>query len=429
MDVISALREALAGDADAHLLTEASLTASFGTDWTRRWSCRPLAVVRPADTAAVARVLRACGQHAVPVVPQGGNTGLVGGCVPHRDDTAVVLSLTRLTDRGPVDRAARQVTVGAGTTLADLQRHARAAGLVYGVDLAARDTATVGGTVATNAGGMRVCRYGDTSAQVSGIEAVLADGSVMSRLDALPKDGAGYDLTSLLVGSEGTLAVITAVRVRLHEPDPPGVTTLVGCRSVAEAVELLPAREVRLAELMTADGLDLTCAVASLPPPLPSRWPVYLLLETADLPDLPDHAEAVVDDRLGEYRERHPEAMATLGVVHKLDVSLPLDRIDGFLADVANVVAPHRLVVYGHLAEGNLHLNVAGPDPGDESIDRDVLWLVARAGGSIASEHGVGAAKAGLLHLSRSPAEIAAMRAVKDALDPRHVLNPGVVLT
>jgi FAD/FMN-containing dehydrogenase len=427
--VIAALHAALGADADSDLLTDPELTITFGTDWTRRWSSRPLAVVRPADTRAVARVLSACAEQAVPVVPQGGNTGLVGGSVPHTDGSAVVLSLARLTTRGAVDRLGRQVTVGAGTTLGDLQRHAREAGLVYGVDLAARDTATVGGTVATNAGGMRVCRYGDTRAQVTGIEAVLADGSVLSRLDALPKDDAGYDLTSLLVGSEGTLGVVTAVRLRLHEPDPPGVTTLVGCRSVREALSLLPRRDVRLAELMTGAGLELTCEVASLPPPLPSRWPVYLLLETPDLPDLPAHAEAVVDGRLIEYRERHPAAIATTGVVHKYDVSLPTDDLDDVLAEVAEVVAPHRLYVYGHLAEGNLHLNVVGPAPADEQIDRDVLSLVAARGGSIASEHGVGTAKAALLHLRRSQAEIAAMRAVKSALDPRHLLNPGVILT
>jgi FAD/FMN-containing dehydrogenase len=431
------LTDALGADASGHLLTDPALTQAFGTDWTRRWSARPLAVVRPPDAAAVAHVVQACGRHGVPVVAQGGNTGLVGGCVPGRDDEAVVLSLTRLTGMsasadavgaGRVAGAARQVTVRAGTTLADVQAMARSAGLVYGVDLAARDTATIGGTVATNAGGLRVCRFGDTRAQVTGLRAVLADGSVISRLDGLPKDGAGYDLVQLLVGSEGTLGVVTDVRVRLHEPDPPGVTTLVGCRSVAEAVDLLPARGLRLAELMTHDGLALTCEVMSLPLPIGQPWPAYLLLETADLPDLPDHVDAVVDDRLVEYRERHPDAIATLGVVHKYDVSIPLDRLDTTLEAVAGAAAPHRLYVYGHLAEGNMHLAVVGPQPDDDAIDAAVLGVVAGAGGSIASEHGVGRAKAGLLSLNRDPADLAAMRAVKAALDPSHLLNPGVVL-
>jgi FAD/FMN-containing dehydrogenase len=217
--VLDDLRAALGADADAHVLTDPDLTESFGTDWTRRWSTRPLAVVRPGSVDAVAAVLQACHSHRAPVVTQGGNTGLVGASVPHRPDS-VLLSTTRLDHREPVDTVSGQVTVGAGVTLADLQAHARAAGLTYGVDLAARDTATIGGTVATNAGGLRVCRFGDTRAQVTGLQAVLADGSVISRLDGLPKDGAGYDLVALLVGSEGTLGVVTAVRVRLHQPTP-----------------------------------------------------------------------------------------------------------------------------------------------------------------------------------------------------------------
>lgn len=422
------LAAALAADATDHLLTDPTLTAAYGTDWTRRWSSRPLAVVRPADASSVSCVVQACARHGVTVVPQGGNTGLVGGSVPGADDQAVVLSMTRLQATDALDPVARQVSVGAGTTLADVQRLARSSGLVYGVDLGARDTATIGGTVATNAGGLRVCRFGDTRAQVTGLRAVLADGSVVDRMHGLPKDGAGYDLVALLVGSEGTLGVVTDVRLRLHAPDPPGVTTLVGCSSIAEALDLLPSTGVRLAELMTRDGLELTCRVTSLPDPLSRPWPVYLLMETPELPELPATADAVVDDRLVDYRERHPEAIATLGVVHKYDVSLPMDRLEDVLARVDEAVAPHRLFVYGHLAEGNMHLGVVGPGPNDDGIDATVLELVASAGGSIASEHGVGRAKAGLLALNRSEADLAAMRAIKVALDPAALLNPGVVL-
>lgn len=422
------LRAALGPDAADHVLTDPGLTQSFGTDWTRRWSATPLAVVRPAGAEQVAAVVDACAAHQVAIVPQGGNTGLVGGSVPGEPNQAVVLSLARLTRHGEVDRSTRQVSVGAGVTLADLQRHGRAAGLVYGVDLAARDSATIGGTVATNAGGLRVCRYGDTRAQVVGLRAVLADASVLDRLHGLPKDGAGYDMVHLLIGSEGTLGVVTDVRVTLHEPDPPGVTTLVGCRSVGEAVDLVPDSGLRMAELMTTDGLDLTCHVTGLPFPLPSRWPAYLLLQTSELPEIPSRSEAVVDDRLLDYRERHPESIATLGVVHKYDVTIPLGRLDEVLHEVAVAVAPHRFYVYGHLAEGNLHLGVVGPKADDTEIDADVLGLVARAGGSIASEHGVGRAKAPLLSLHRSAADIAAMRAIKRALDPAGLLNPGVVL-
>lgn len=426
--LLTDLADALASDAATHLLTDSSLTSAYGTDWTRRFSGRPLAVARPSDARAVARVVEACARHGVPVVTQGGNTGLVGGSVPGADDVAVVLSLSRLTACDPVEKATRSLSIGAGTTLAAVQRSARAVGLVYGVDLAARDTATIGGTVATNAGGLRVCRFGDTRAQVTGLRAVLADGTVVERMHGLPKDGAGYDLVQLLVGSEGTLGVVTDVRVRLHAPDPPGVTTLVGCRTFAEAIARLPAHGLLMAEVMTHDGLALTCRTASLPPPLTGAWPVYLLMQTIELPDLPPDADAAVDDRLVAYRERHPDAIATLGVVHKYDVSLPLDRLDEAVAEVARAVAPHRSFVFGHLNEGNMHVGVVGPEPDDDEIDAAVLGLVAEIGGSIASEHGVGRAKARYLGLNRSPADLAAMRAIKAALDPAGLLNPGVVL-
>jgi FAD/FMN-containing dehydrogenase len=427
MTLLDALRAALGPDADAHLLTDPDLTTAYGTDWTRRWSTTPAAVVRPATVAAVVACVRACAEHRTPLVPQGGNTGLVGASVPHTGE-AVVLSTARLDHLEPVDVAARQVTVGAGVTLADLQRHAGSAGLQYAVDTASRDTATIAGTVATNAGGLRVCRYGDTKAQVVGLRAVLANGSVLSRLRGLPKDGAGYDLVSLLVGSEGTLAVVTDVRVRLHPVEPPGVLTLVGCASVAAAVALVPGHDLRMAELMTHDSLALTCEATGLPHPLAHQWPAYLLLETPDLPDLSDAADAVVDERLVAYRERHTEAVSTLGVAHKLDVALPLAVLDDFFEQAVALARPHRLYVFGHLAEGNLHLELVGPEPDDDRVDAALLRLAAAMGGTIASEHGVGTAKASLLGLTRDEADLAAMRAIKRALDPQGILNPGVVL-
>jgi FAD/FMN-containing dehydrogenase len=447
---------------ERHVRTDPALTAADTTDWTGRFGGPAAAVVRPGSTEQVAAVLRVCAEHGAAVVTQGGNTGLVGGGVPRAtgagataagargvgaagtagvsDSTRlqVVLSTRRLTRLDPVDGPAHQVTVGAGVTLAALQRHAAAAGQLYGVDLAARDSATVGGTVATNAGGIRVVRYGDTRAQVAGVEAVLADGSVISHLGGLRKDNTGYDLAGLLTGSEGTLGVLTAVRLRLHPAPAPGVVTLIGCASVQEAVELLlPAGEagLRAAELMLAEGMGLVRSVTGLAAPLGQDWPAYLLLETDDLPELAPGVDAAVDPRLWEYRERHTEAVATLGVVHKLDVSVPPGRTAAFLAQVPEVCAPHRVVVWGHLGDGNLHVNVAGPDAGaavagvagNGGVDEAVLRLAASHDGSIAAEHGIGVAKAGYLGLSRSAAEIAAMRAVKAALDPQALLNPGVL--
>jgi FAD/FMN-containing dehydrogenase len=445
-----ALLQALADVVGAeHVVTDADLVAAHGVDWTRRWSGRPLAVVRPASTVETARVVRLCADHGVPVVPQGGNTGLVGGAVPRGEDSMVVLSTRRLQRLDPVDVSTRQVVVGAGVTLGAVHDHARAAGLAYGVDLAARDTATIGGNVATNAGGLHVVGHGDTRRQVVGLEAVLADGSVVSRLGGLHKDNGGYDLSQLLVGSEGTLGVVTAVRLRLLVPPAqPPVVTMVGLPSLADALLLLDQPGLTAAELVDDRGMRLVREVAGLPAATAREWPVYLLLETAGMPVLPERVggegvdgegvggeevDAVVDDRVWEYRERQPEAIATLGVPHKLDVCLPVAGLPDFVDALPGVVADAtagraQLYVYGHVGDGNLHVNLAGLDAHDEAADEAVLRLAAEHGGSIAAEHGVGVAKVAWLHLSRSAAEVAAMTAVKRALDPQGVMNPGVLL-
>jgi FAD/FMN-containing dehydrogenase len=442
----------------AHVLVDADVVAGYTTDWTRRFSGPAVLVVRPGTTSEVAGVLRTCLGARVPVVVQGGNTGLVGASVPPPAGASpppVVLSTTRLDRIGPVDEASCQLTAGAGATLAAVQAAARAADLAFPVDLPSRDSATIGGMAATNAGGVHVLRHGPMRNQVLGTEAVLADGSVLAHLAGLLKDNTGYDWPQLLIGSEGTLGVITAVRLRLVPRHPERAVALVGVESTAAAVEL--AAEMRrlsdglsAAEVFYDDGLDLVCRHGGFDPPLRTRRPVYLLLEAVGRRSVVDQlaaalAEADVDDaatalsgdeagvaRLWAYRERHSEAVSRIGVPHKLDVTVPVSALADFERAVRGLVAEgwpgSTLVLFGHVADGNLHVNVVGPPPEDESVDGAVLELVASFGGSISAEHGVGRAKTPWLGLSRTPAELATMRVMKDALDPAGILNPGVLL-
>jgi FAD/FMN-containing dehydrogenase len=440
----------------AQVLVDADVRAPFEVDWTRRFGGPALLVVRPAGTAEVAAVVQACAARGVGVVVQGGNTGLVGGSVPAAGGArpVVVLSTVRLTRLDAVDTVAAQVTAGAGVTLARLQAAAARAGLAFPVDLAARDSATIGGMVATNAGGLHVLRYGATRAQILGVEAVLADGTVISRLSGLVKDNTGYDLSQVLIGSEGTLGIVTVVRLRLVADQPEKVVALLGVASTAEALAYLDvlrrrAEGLSAAELFFADGLALVRDHAGLPDPLRQAFPAYLVVECAGVRDpgeslfealaaldVPEAATAVATDaagraRLWAYRERHTEAISAVGVPHKLDVTLPQSRLAEFEQAVRRVVAEtapsSRLVLFGHVGDGNLHVNVIGPPPGDETVDEAVLRLVASMDGSISAEHGIGRAKAAWVALSRSPAELAAMRAIKAALDPEGVFNPGVL--
>jgi FAD/FMN-containing dehydrogenase len=442
-----------------HVLDEAGLVESYTTDWTRRFGGPARLVVRPADTGQVAEVVAICARQGVPLVLQGGNAGLVGGSVPGPDSgpagPPVILSLRRLDSIGAVDGLAAQVTAGAGATLADLQRVAAGAGLEFPVDLAARDSATVGGMVATNAGGVNVIRYGGMRAQVVGVEAVLAGGQIISRLSGLVKDNTGYDLSQLLVGSEGTLGVVTAARLRLIPHLAERAVLLVGLPTTAEALSLVAALRTSLpsmtaAEIFYREGVELVCRQTGIAPPWSPASDTYLLIECAARTspldeltdamadrDLSDRATAVATDpsgidRLWAYRERHSEAVSSIGIPHKLDVTLPLARLADFESAVrqrVEEVAPGSIaILWGHVGDGNLHVNVVGPDPDDDKVDFAVLETVTAMGGSISAEHGIGRAKRPWLALSRSPSEIDAMRAVKAALDPKGILNPGVLI-
>lgn len=434
-----------------HLLTEPDVVAGYSRDWTGRFVGRAQAVVRPGTAAEVAAVLSVCSGVGVAVVPQGGNTGLVGGSVPLQGE--VVLSLTRICDV-EVDELAAQVTAGAGAPLAHVQRAARQIGWEYGIDLAARDSATVGGMVATNAGGVHVLRHGDTRRQVVGYEAVTAGGAVLSHLSGLLKDNTGYDLGGLLCGSEGTLAVLTRVRLRLVPRAAHRATALLGFDRVRNAFDAIASVRaagdlINAVEVFMRSGLELVVDQFALRDPMTAEHVAYLLVEAADTIDPTaalgeavdgagaDEVAVAVDGparaTLWELRERHTEAISRLGPPVKLDVTLPANRLAAFSEDVPRLLAAHhpdaRTWLFGHAGDGNIHVNVTGYRPGTEDdVTELVLSAVTELGGSISAEHGIGTAKRAYLHLCRSDAEIAIFRAIKAALDPNGILNPHVLL-
>jgi len=448
---IASTRAALASIVgDEHVLDDPALMEQYVVDCSRRWRGDAALVVRPGTAQEVADILKVCSRSGIPVVPQGGNTGLVGGSVPAAspESLPVVLSTRRLAALGEVDDLSGQVTVGAGATLGDVQRHAAAAGWQYGVDLAARDSATIGGTVATNAGGIHVVAFGMTRLQIVGIEAVLPDGSVLSHLSGMLKDNTGYDLGSLLCGSEGTLGVITAVRLRLHRPVGRTSVALIGAAGYEEAIDLMATAadpHVRLlaAEVIDEQGMDLAARLNGTAWPLAARHPLVVLLEIADGGDasgftgLSDDADVVVgldaseQSRLWAYRESQGEAFTALGITHKLDVSVPLPSLASCADELRGIVGGwptmQKFGIFGHLADGNIHVEMFGPDADDLGVDLAILECVARYGGSVSAEHGVGRAKAGELHLCRSTEELVAMRAIKSAWDPQGLMNPGVI--
>ncbi len=435
-----------------HVVVDPEVMAPYAIDWTGRFTGHPAAVVRPGDRPEVAAVVALCKEAGVALVPQGGNTGLVGGSVPLGGE--VVLSLRRLGGVTDVDSLSGQLSVGAGTTVVEVQAAAAAAGWAYGVDLGSRDSATIGGTIATNAGGLQVLSHGPTRAQLVGFEAVLGTSDTVSHMGGLIKDNTGYDLGGLLCGSEGTLGVVTAARVRLVPPSPEHVTSILAFSSTAAAVDAasllrrsLP--ELQSLELFLQSGLDLVCRVTGTAGPFAEEHTAYLLAEAAAQHDPVPAMAAVLNSivaiedvavatdparraQLWWYREGHTEAINTLGAPHKLDVTLPASVLAAFIDDVPDIVAeadPKATTwLFGHAGDCNVHVNVTGVHPDDLVVDDRVMRYVAELGGSISSEHGIGTAKRPWLHLNRSAAELAAFRRLKAALDPAGILNPNVLL-
>jgi FAD/FMN-containing dehydrogenase len=452
--LIRALEEAVGAE---HVLTDPEVTIGYGTPWAAPDGVAPLAVVRPANAAEAAAVLRACAEGGARVVLQGGNTGLVRGGVPTSGEE-VILSTGRMSAIGAVDRESLQVVVGAGVSLEELQARLEPEGLELPLDLGARSQATLGGMGATNAGGARAFRHGTMRRHVAGVEAVLADGTVVERLGGVLKDSTGYDWPSLLVGSEGTLALITRLRLRLRRIERSRAAALVPVDSFEEGLALAVALRDRPAGLEAAEfvlpgALRLVCEELDLRPPfgdepsgggerapvlLESRAPsgaFELLVEAlAEHPQAENAilAEGAETAALWRYREGLGEALTHLPVV-KLDVALPLAGLAAGLAALERAAIEAagpsiRPFLFGHLLDGNVHVNLGDvPDERRPEVERAVLESVLAHGGSIGAEHGIGRAKVAWLPADRSPADIAAMRAVKSALDPTGLLSPGVL--
>ncbi|WP_332814749.1 FAD-binding oxidoreductase [Ramlibacter sp.] len=454
----------------ANVLTEGDLGA-WEQDWRRRVRGKALAVVRPGSTAEVAAVVRACAESGTSIVPQGGNTGLVCGGVPDESGTQVVLSLQRMTAVRAIDRENLTLTVEAGCILQSVQEAAEQAGLLFPLSLAAEGSCTIGGNLATNAGGTQVVRYGNTRELCLGLEVVTAQGEIWDGLSGLRKDNTGYDLRQLFIGSEGTLGVITAATLKLFPRPAASLTAWAAVPSMEHAVRLLELAHARLGSGLTGfevmGRFALSLVSKHFPQqrvPFAGESPWGVLLENADH-ESEAHArgqfeglleaaleqglvtDAVVAENLAQaaqlwhVRESIPLAQAQEGLNIKHDISVPISRIPAFCEEtdalLAREIAGVRLVNFGHLGDGNLHYNVQAPEGADgpaflrEQEDRvnDLVYgQVRRFGGSISAEHGVGALKAQSLPDYKSPVALSMMRAVKQALDPAGLLNPGRVV-
>jgi FAD/FMN-containing dehydrogenase len=452
-----------------HVLVDGDLSA-WEVDWRKRWQGRARAVVRPAATGEVAAVVKACAAHGTAIVPQGGNTGLVGGSVPDGSGTQVLLSLTRMNRVRAVDAANLTLTVDAGCVLEAVQQQAAGHGLLFPLSLAAEGSCTIGGNLATNAGGTQVLRYGNARELCLGLEVVTPAGDVWNGLSGLRKDNTGYDLRDLYIGSEGTLGIITAATLKLV-PQPAAVmTALAAVPTMDAAVALLQRAQARLSsgltgfEVMSEFALSLVRRhFPQLAQPLPPA-PWTALLEQSDA-EGQAHArqlfEALLESSLEDglitdaaiaenlaqshamwhLRESIPLAQVEEGPNIKHDIALPVSRIPAFVAETDAALAQAfpgvRLVDFGHLGDGNLHYNVQAPQgvsaddflrDQEAAVNAVVYGAVVAHGGSISAEHGIGQLKRDELMHTKSPVALALMRAIKRALDPQGIMNPGRVL-
>ena len=455
---------------DAHVLTDGDLQA-WEMDWRKRECGKALAVVRPANTDEVARIVKACLVAQVSLVPQGGNTGLVVGSIPDGTGQQVVLSLQRLRAVREIDPANMTITVEAGCVLQNLQDAARQAGFLFPLSLAAEGSCTIGGNLATNAGGTQVLRYGNARDLCLGLEVVTAAGDIWHGLSGLRKDNTGYDLRDLYIGSEGTLGVITAATLKLYPLPAARLTAWAAVGSMDDAVKLLGMAHQHLGagltgfEVMGQFALSLVAQhFSQLKVPLYETAAFCVLLECSDQ-ESEAHArvqferlleaalesgcvsDAVVAESLAQakqlwhVRESIPLAQAEEGLNIKHDISVAVSHMTEFVSSTDALLKQEipgvRLVNFGHLGDGNLHYNVQAPVGSDgpaflrdweDQVNTLVYESVQKFGGSISAEHGVGSLKVEKLEIHKSPVALGLMRALKTALDPNNIMNPGKVL-
>ena len=472
---MSGLLDTLRGICGAtHVLThedpQTDLSA-WERDWRKRSHGRALAVVRPANVQEVAAVVKACAEANTSIVPQGGNTGLVVGSVPDSTGQQVVLSLQRMNQIRSIDPANLTVVAEAGCILQNVQEHVDKAGFLFPLSLAAEGSCTLGGNLGTNAGGTQVVRFGNTRELCLGLEVVTAQGEIWHGLSGLRKDNTGYDLRNLMIGSEGTLGIITAACMKLYPQPAAQLTTWAAVPSMDAAVALLGLAHERLGAGLTGFEVMGQFALSlvdkhhpQLRVPLYKDTPWCVLLENSDH-ESEEHArsafeglmetamdkgwvtDAVVAESLSQaqvlwqIRETIPLAQADEGLNIKHDISVPVSRIPQFVAETDDLLQSKipgiRLVNFGHLGDGNLHYNVQAPQGEDgaaflrdfeDTVNTWVFDQVKAFNGSISAEHGVGSLKAEKLTHYKDPTALAMMKAIKQALDPKNIMNPGRVI-
>lgn len=429
--------------------------------WASSESCYALAVALPRTTEEVSAILQCCHRHGVGVVPYGGGTGLVGGAVAAPDQ--VLLSLERMNRVVRIDSVNRIALVEAGATLQRLHEAACEEDVMYPVDLGARGSATIGGTVSTNAGGNRVIRYGMTRENVLGLEAVLADGTIVSSLNMLLKNNSGYDIKHLFIGAEGTLGVVTKVVLRLREVPTTQNSALLSVSNFSDVVHLLKLFDQRLGgslsafEVMWREFYDsVTAPAGDLPPPLPRGAPLYILVESlgSNAEADPELLEAILADAfesghvtdaviatsgqqvqsLWKIRD-DVERLLSLGPMFMFDVSLPISEMDEYIRSVRAAIdsswPKNECVVWGHVGDSNLHIWVtvfSESDEAKESVEECIYSPLRHVNGSVSAEHGIGTEKKHHLHYTRNPAELDVMAKLKAVLDPGQTMNPGKIL-